>query len=1057
MKSKGRIAGGSGGGGIVIEATNRKARRKEQRHAKKKQKQPTKRKTVDPSLTSSSSRGSTYIANKKQKKDDTREGISSNNNDDKRVQFSNTVQEKTIPSVKNHIPIGLKKKKSSTLAQESDDDEYEQSTTLSTNSKSSNRYYQNLDIETATALHADDVEIEYLESNLGIKKSSKKKKMNSISQELNKEYAKNEGFGDDFGTFLLGLDSLVDRCMGGGKDDDDDDDADAESGSEDNNDESENGDSNSESEEGSDGKMNNDSESDSNESQSMEDTNQDPYANFDEETALALRNDDAEIAALETKLGLSTSSKARKKLNKEFASTFMGYGEDFGDFLNDLDKLGDKVGTDNNRGQRKEGYESMEESDDSFSNARETYTGSDDGSSSNEESGSESDEDDNDEPVDTADHDESLTYRPTSGEDIYGNKIDSTNIDGKKPTKYIPPHLRKTLDQSTTIDDTNDSSKSQAAISAADPETIQHIQRQLNNILNRLSNQTLESVSKSLSKLYATYPFHDVNECLWKNIQNACIPPHMIMSGLIPLYIGAMAGVHWLGGDGIQLGGNLVEWSVVRLFDSLTKGRQSKPNNLELEEEEDGQQQQHDMINKEASNLLLIVCYLYNYGVIHCTLIYDLVRDFIKNFTEIDVESLLLILSHCGQQLRSDDPSSLREIVLLVKERAQKAAVHNDGNVADSSRIQYMVDTIIELKNNKPRKQDALLREKTNAIKKCIGRVKTSASQLLAGKKSGSCLRVTLQDILDAETKGRWWLVGASWAGNQYHDKLWGGEDEGDGDEDGQVESTKPSKKKQSSRKNESEDSLLALASSQRMNTDARRSIFCIIMGSTDCNDAFEKLVRSGMLKPKVERDVIRVIVHCCGEEKAYNPYYAYLAIRCCEYQAKSKFTLMLTFWDAFKLIDGYNIRKVANLAKLLAHLIGASNKCLTIGVLKRIEFSPSNMSEMIIVFLSIFMTTLFESCDDALGIQEIFAHGINTLGDAPPAGKTRVVDSNSDDDDSGKALHQTTKKEDLSDLRESLSIFLLQYLQDSPHNIEGSKWNANLQAAISTCEKDGN
>ena len=239
MKSKGRIAGGSGGGGIVIEATNRKARRKEQRHAKKKQKQPTKRKTVDPSLTSSSSRGSTYIANKKQKKDDTREGISSNNNDDKRVQFSNTIQEKTIPSVKNHIPVGLKKKKSSTLAQESDDDEYEQSTTLSTNSKSSNRYYQNLDIETATALHADDVEIEYLESNLGIKKSSKKKKMNSISQELNKEYAKNEGFGDDFGTFLLGLDSLVDRCMGGGKDDDDDDD-DAESGSEDNNDESEN-------------------------------------------------------------------------------------------------------------------------------------------------------------------------------------------------------------------------------------------------------------------------------------------------------------------------------------------------------------------------------------------------------------------------------------------------------------------------------------------------------------------------------------------------------------------------------------------------------------------------------------------------------------------------------------------------------------------------------------------------------------------------------------------------------------------------------------------------
>ena len=82
----------------------------------------------------------------------------------------------------------------------------------------------------------------------------------------------------------------------------------------------------------------------------------------------------------------------------------------------------------------------------------------------------------------------------------------------------------------------------------------------------------------------------------------------------------------------------------------------------------------------------------------------------------------------------------MREIVLLVKDRAQKAADDNDGQdeaaaaTADSSRIQYMVDTIMELKNNKPRKQDAVLREKTSALKKIIGRVKSSASQSLARK-----------------------------------------------------------------------------------------------------------------------------------------------------------------------------------------------------------------------------------------------------------------------------------------------------------------------------------
>jgi len=187
----------------------------------------------------------------------------------------------------------------------------------------------------------------------------------------------------------------------------------------------------------------------------------------------------------------------------------------------------------------------------------------------------------------------------------------------------------------------------------------------------------------------------------------------------------------------------MMDWSVTSLYASLEKARRRKKKSIRSNgdfENEQQQQQQHKKINKEASNLLLIVCYLYNYGAVHGTLMYDLVRDFIANFTEMDVEALLIVLSHCGRLLWSDDPGVLREIVLLVKDHAQKASDNNDGQdkvavaTADSSRIQYMVDTIMELKNNKPRKQDAVLREKTSALKKIIGRVKSSASQLLAGK-----------------------------------------------------------------------------------------------------------------------------------------------------------------------------------------------------------------------------------------------------------------------------------------------------------------------------------
>ena len=1025
MKSKTRrISSGGGGGGIVVEATNRKARRKELRTLAKKKKHQSSTAKHNKESTSSS---------KRELDTTTTDANSSRNN--KRVKISSNVQVKTIPSVKNHIPIGLKKKKkksskynSTSNSDDSSNDEYYNTN----NNNKLSKYYDNLDEETAIALHADDVEISYLESNLGInnkKKSSKK----STKELLNREYSKNEGFGNDFGDFLMDLDNLVDRCVGNDNEEEEDD------SSSDGSDDSAS--SKASEEDGNNTKPSTTYDSDESSSSSkVPQLQEDPYANLDEEMALALRNDDAEIAALEEKLGLAESVKSKKKLKKEFARDM---GDDFGDFLDGLDKLGDTI----QRKDDKQYNQSMDSDDSNGSDGAQNASEEDDESDSSEDSEEE------EELEDTADHDASLTYRPTSGEDIYGNKIDSTENDSKKPTKYIPPHLRKKLNnqeaETAEDDDNDDKSSNKIPVITADPETIQHIQRQLNNILNRLSIQTIESVSKSLSKLYATYPFHDVNDCLWKNIQSACCPPYMIMSGLIPLYIGSMAGVHWLGGDSIQLGGNLVELSITKLFNSLNKGR-SKSNS------EGGDAQENELINKEASNLLLIVCYLYNYGVIHCSLIYDLIRDFIANFTEIDVESLLLVLSHCGQQLRSDDPSALKEIVLLVKDRAQKAVSDDeDSAAADTSRIQYMVDTITELKNNKPRKQDVVLREKTNAIKKCVGRVKTSASQLLAGKKSGSCLRVTLQDILQAETKGRWWLVGASWVGNQHHEHLF---DNKSTLEEAEYEGTGGNRSKSSSKKSSNEeDSLLALASSQRMNTDARRSIFCIIMGSTDCNDAFEKLIRSGNLKPKAERDVIRVIVHCCGEEKAYNPYYAFLATRCCEYQGKSRFTLMLTFYDVFKMIDTYSVRKIANLAKLLAHLIGSSDKCLTIGVLKRIDFSPSDMSETIIFFLSIFMTTLFDSCD-VDDVVQIFSHGIaeqsNSIATKKKRKKKISAFDSDDDSEDGNNKAQTSKKEDLSELRESLSVFLLQYMKQSPLNIEGSNFQACLSSAISTCEQ---
>jgi nucleolar MIF4G domain-containing protein 1 len=337
-----------------------------------------------------------------------------------------------------------------------------------------------------------------------------------------------------------------------------------------------------------------------------------------------------------------------------------------------------------------------------------------------------------------------------------------------------------------------------------------------------------------------------------------------------------------------------------------------------------------------------------------------------------------------------------------------------------------------DLKNNKRRKKEEAIGHKTAGYRRIIGRIKSVSANSI-GRSSDACMRIKLQDVKDIETKGRWWKVGAKWRGNQFHN--------GNGEaEDGVGASTSSVMRKKSAAERE-EDALLVLASKYRMNTDLRRSIFCIIMGSMDCEDAFEKLVRGGMLKGKAERDVIRVLAECCSQEKSYNPYYAHLATRICEYQPSCNFTFRLTYWDAFKQFDKMKPRKAANLAKLLAHLL-TNERGLNLNVLRVIDIDSRGMPEQTIIFLMVLFTTLFESFDDPLQMKGIFERAVSNRKKRKRS--TSIGDDDElVDDDGGEGM------------KESISLFLLHYLKPSPKNTKKSTFRANFKAALKACETD--
>lgn len=74
-------------------------------------------------------------------------------------------------------------------------------------------------------------------------------------------------------------------------------------------------------------------------------------------------------------------------------------------------------------------------------------------------------------------------------------------------------------------------------------------------------------------------------------------------------------------------------------------------------------------------------------------------------------------------------------------------------------------------------------------------------------------LRVSLDDLHSAETRGKWWLVGAAWNGDPLVER-------------------QESSKRVLTGQNDDANALLKLAKRQGMNTDIRRSIFVVLMSS---------------------------------------------------------------------------------------------------------------------------------------------------------------------------------------------------------------------------------
>ncbi|KAL6491190.1 hypothetical protein MHYP_G00015350 [Metynnis hypsauchen] len=444
--------------------------------------------------------------------------------------------------------------------------------------------------------------------------------------------------------------------------------------------------------------------------------------------------------------------------------------------------------------------------------------------------------------------------------------------DNKEPDtatvgKYVPPQLREAAD-----------SKRKAEL--------ERLKRNLKGLVNRLSEPNMGSICGQIEEMYMSCSRKDMNDTLTDLLLAACVTPALMPDRLLMEHILLLSVLHHT--VGLEVGAHFLE-TVVRRFDDSY-----------LQSSDGG---------KESENLALMVAHLYNFHVVHALLLFDLLKRLVSSFTARDVELVLLLLKNVGFSLRKDDPLALKDLIT----EAQRKASTKGQPLSDQTRVRFMLETMMALKNNDMRKIPGYDPEPVERLRKL-------QRTLVHHRASGTDLklRVSLENLLEAERVGRWWIVGSSWSGAPMI-----------GDQ-GNQPTPKPAKGEQFSAK------VLELARKQRMNTDIRRNIFCVIMTSEDYLDAFEKLLRLG-LKGQQERDIVHVLLDCCLQEKSFNGFYAVLAEKFCAHDRRFQMTFQFCLWDKFKELASLSSSSFSNLVQMVTHLLRKNS--LSLSILKAIEF----------------------------------------------------------------------------------------------------------------------
>ncbi|KAK2034391.1 MIF4G domain-containing protein [Colletotrichum zoysiae] len=653
-----------------------------------------------------------------------------------------------------------------------------------------------------------------------------------------------------------------------------------------------------------------------------------------------LAKDDAEIEQLERKLGMK---KGRKSLPKSFKDD--GLEDLLGDLndASDLDEVGGRMKSEAEEWlaqKRQKATETLAkarrasesyrdyEDEDEFGDELDFTRDEDDGGSEDDDMTSEDTHNSGDQSSFAGFGSEGEEETAPDAKRVRENPYLPPVAAGTQLPKYIPPSMR--------------------AKSGGDADMEAQIRRQLQGPVNRVAEANLTSIVGEIERIYQSHPRGHTNKILTSLLMAQICDPTSKPDTLLVLSAGFIAALYKVIG---------VDFAAHFLTTSVERFQVEREKAIAMAAEQ-------RIPTKETSNLLTVLAEMYIFRVIGSNLMFDFVRILLGDLSELNAELLLRIVRVAGPQLRKDDPLALKDIVSLIRPAVAKIG---EGNL--TVRTKFMIETISDLKNNKIKAgaQDlVILNEHVTRMRKVLGSLDTLKL------KATEPLRIGLKDIENADRTGKWWLVGASWAGQSAQDTSRGDDkvelavelgssNDNDGDDDVVVADA---------------DDLATtdyaqLAREQGMNTDVRRAIFIALVAAADYQDAYMRILKLRLNKYN-RREIPNVLLQCSGAQQHYNPYYTLVARKFCS-DSRIKHAFQDSLWTLFRRLgeplfgeepeeedeEAADNRRLINTAKMVGSLVADGS--IGLGVLKPLNLAY--VRETTSLFVEVMLITVLQEC----------------------------------------------------------------------------------------------